>query len=884
MIFLKQQTKQQEKNKKKLFISPQRNFVRKIPHFVILDPIKTIRDFYGDIIPDWLVMQGLPSGNDMMLEYFHNPEDGFVWFPIGLTEGIPSYSAYYTVVNTLDFLYRLQEVSENVPNNVMQALVQIMDRYQLLSLHMEEKKHYMNEQLATVYHESEVSPLDIFYPTDDVIFNLYELPDLYTHVMYCDIWGKTKDKPYTDPTVLTIITILNKALPFPCKGRSPTTILPPHWYDMKVVNNIVMRIIMGGILGVYPHSKIVANFHVRRLMYRFFSLTIPTKEVFEKWLNNNKDLVIYIFRDYVLYMIEGVPPLQTMLCSTYYWKTVVDSTREGMDKVRKWLNQNITYKTTCLPDVDFSGEDVTLIMKEECEKMGGMEMETENTFDDFFTFTQSAFDATQSIIEPFKKKNLKDCPRPITQSFLDKIYKKMMAIEDLYYNSGDKELDETYEAPDGCYEIIWEIIIRMVPDDIPDYSFLIFFGVKLGTIELLKKAEDEYNKETNRSKLDKVILNIHDNFLYDYNVLKTFFFALKKRVSIQVYDLPIEVTLAQIKRFKEEYQLMPGEKLPEFAGQYYVCTSCGIVKTIPKTKMAPRKGGDRKKKKKKKKKNPLERKHGLCHSGITIDTFDNKKFCSKKPSKNNPKKRLANVDIVSKLTSNNEEKNDIKERKKTSKKNRKKIVSDACPVTELIPYNSIGRIISTSQGHLFNCINCLCLTPLSRDSFVGGHSSYPSCGCMSLKQEVDNTESWGCAICNRVIHKPKNVDQVETEVIPEEKKKKIPNSQIYTEHLVYNDESKDGNKQLQIMKFCFHHPCTWILKFERILKLSEIRNALLNDLHSSVIAGERLFMQNRYNRWSKQGLYPNFKKYIFYYYLSFHRMRACEDTSFSEFI
>ena len=201
---------------------------------------------------------------------------------------------------------------------------------------------------------------------------------------------------------------------------------------MKVVNNVIICIIMGGLLGVYPHCKVIANFHFRRLLYRFFSLSIPTKEIFDKWLNSNKDLIIYIFRDYVLYMIEGIPPLHNMLCQTYYWDTVVESTREGMDYVRNWFNHNVNFKTTHLPDVNFTAFDITSKMQDVSEKMYIDSKIENNMFDDFFTCGQSVFESSGNIIEPFKKKNLKDCPRPISQSFLDKVYKKMVAIDDLY--------------------------------------------------------------------------------------------------------------------------------------------------------------------------------------------------------------------------------------------------------------------------------------------------------------------------------------------------------------------------------------------------------------------------------------------------------------------
>lgn len=867
-----------EKSKKKPFVSPPRNYIRKLPQYQKKDPIKIIKEYFGDLIPEWLVLDGLtlPDGSPPIMYYYKKITEGFVWCPVGVSEFNPDYSAYYTIVNTLDYLYNLSCISDHfAPNEVKHAIVEVQDRYQLLSLHMEEKKHYKDDQITKVYAKNEISPLDMFYPNVDLVFTVGEIPDLYTHVMYCDIWGKTKEIPYTDPAVLIMITLMNKALPFPCKSRSPTTILPNNWYNMRVVSSLILRIIVAGLLGVYPHSKVVANFHLRRLVYRHLSLNVMPLQQLDEWLKNNRDLVIYLFRDFVLYMIEGAPALHEMLSNNYYWGTVVSSTRDGMDSIRKWLNNNVNWRTSFLPDVDVRGLDITIEMDLVAKDMNiGQMINFQRDQVDKFTVSQTILDASHNILEPFKKLNRKDCPRPIMYSCLDKIFKKMISIEDANYKSHSTEEEKRDDPPPGCAELIWEIIIRSLPDEIPDYTFLCIFGVGFGTIQKLKDAEYEYKMETNRSKLDSVISNIYDTNRYDYNILKTFFFALKKRMSINVYDLPYEVTMAQITRFKQEYGLVAGQSLIPTAGQYYVCLSCSTVKTIPKTKTQPRKGGDKKKyKKKKKKKNPLERKHGLCHSGITINTWTNTKYCSRKPSKNNPKRRLNNSDLVSKLTPINAAKNEKKERKKVSKKLRRQKITDTCPVTELIPYNSIGHIISTpTQGHLYNCTNvslcfffkffsktffqCLSLTPLSKDSYNGGFSDLPTCGCLGLSKNITVDKSWVCCVCRNMIQRPLTTEEIER---GGRKEKKATQKSNYSEYLIYDDEAPRGSRKIYRAKFCWRHLCRWIYVWNRVLRLSEIRRSLMEDLHSNVVGGERIFVKNTYARGRKM-MYPNLKR------------------------
>ena len=106
-----------------MFVSPQRNYIRKIPNFVKTNPITITKDFYKELIPDWLVMKGFPLKRNRMLFYYHDQKEGFVWFPIGIKEGLENYSIYYSIVNTFDYLHNIYLLSEHVPIHILHKLL-----------------------------------------------------------------------------------------------------------------------------------------------------------------------------------------------------------------------------------------------------------------------------------------------------------------------------------------------------------------------------------------------------------------------------------------------------------------------------------------------------------------------------------------------------------------------------------------------------------------------------------------------------------------------------------------------------------------------------------------------------------------------------------------
>ncbi len=310
-------------------------------------------------------------------------------------------------------------------NTLIQSLRSIQDQYQLLSLHMELRNVYTDDSVngrmgydSPIHSERGdsnpeyrfgITPLYMFAPMiKHSIFDLEELPDLFILVSYCKFWGDKLELPFNNIELVKLVALLSKALPYPCKGRSVTSILPNSWTSKKMNNKynrnsneggtipnsdthtatmddeegedgdlnfddsiqngatndnsliykVMSRLILASKLGIYPHCKISANFKVRRKLYREFYLTPPSAEKLSAWISKNKYLVIYIMREFLFYCIQSISAINQFMKEKYYFNDIVTNAYQAMDEVRERTNRVATTYSSLgvLPAVGFDDE------------------------------------------------------------------------------------------------------------------------------------------------------------------------------------------------------------------------------------------------------------------------------------------------------------------------------------------------------------------------------------------------------------------------------------------------------------------------------------------------------------------------------------------------
>jgi hypothetical protein len=765
-------------------------------------------NFFGAWLPDWLFMP-------FDLEHLHNnyyrgEEDRlpFCWCPIKIAGCLPDYTIYYTLVNKIDYYERLFHMADKAPSRVRLGIRALQDQHILLSIYIESKNKYKNSDLTDSY--GDVSAFEMLRPEKDKAFDIECLPDMMIQSIYCQYWGDGMDIPYETPSVIKLITLLSKCLPYPCKGRSVTTILPSAWlketeHEDEIFDTIV-KIIFGSLLGVYPHCRQIATFRARRLFYRWFSYKYPSKPSIASLVNSNKFFIIYTMREYLFFCMQSLPSLNEFHKRNYYWDLIVENTLKSTDKMRDTLNEQFLYYTEhSMSDKDISvTEDMWIGFKDLSDQMGSL-------YDDFYTRNEAAYNNSIKRFEKTKGRknpvsssnesflwipgksilegaddalfqsnriNLDRCHRPIDMSFLDKIVGVLKSIN--YENFGKKDrpvLSE--EALYYIYKLIDEYDQSLHSKN--PYNHLTFYPTCLSreSCKLIEEAELQYTMETDRSNIDCVVSQIYTKAPKDYEVINIYFNLLEKKKSIVVYELPLKMLLEQMNTAAVMLQIRPGEEIPENSSIYYVCKNCCKLKT-PVFPYSP----------------PSKQKYSsYCSSGICIDFETGEKTCAKASSKNLPKNRSAQHDFLSEIIGIAPDVE--KETKRAAKLARRNRIMNECPDTVLTPIDMFGRMVSGKNGLMLRCPKCLVMTTLSRYNFINSGGEF-SCGCYKDPLSVHYFE---CCICKSAVDNPRF-------------------------KILYDDEAKIP--QLSVKAFCRKHYMNWMNGWEEFVCMSILRTAINN--------------------------------------------------------
>lgn len=753
--------------------------------------------------------------------------------PIQFKEGLfDKYKTYYTIANRMDYLERLLKLTEEgAPQEVIQCLLEVQDRYQLLSIWMEMHGKYEEKDIRTGMNP----PFEVFYPSQDKVFSVEEAPDLYFEIWYCKFWGDKMEIPFSNPATLKLIGILSKALPSPCKSRSVTSILPDLWKDEdqkdgQVIYDCIVRIAFASLLAVYNHCKVRANFRVRRALYRWFCFGINKKTVGD-WIRKNKYLIIYILREYTFFLISAIPSLDEYMNENYYWHHMKKNTYDAMDFVRKHVNNMFTIHAETHPLVQSfeTGFDISIydqFLAEECYFKERIDIiKTPLWFP-----KKSWFDAISGVpgLASFNKSNLDFCHRPIEASFLDAVLGTIKEIDDSKFNNAvHRKIAQ--EFPKEWEELIYSYVCEGYDISEPmDQKWLAaYLKVNLSSIFALEHAKTLYMRETSRSKIQLVLKELAEEEPRDYYILKLYFFAMEKRMSVIFYDLPEHITRKQIDSFFKMYDTLPGHALDENAGVYYYCPNCGELKAkvVPSDSRATSR-------------RDKERECTIAFERISVNMLTGEKTCAKPASKAAPKKRSGGTDTVSEIMGVGADQR--KESKKQSKDSRKRKVLEKCQHTKLVKFCFIGKIMRTEKwGLIIICPWCLCLTTLTREAYKNGGGEL-SCGCVRTKSPLELVikNMLKCGICRETI---------------EEKE----GSGLY---LVYDDVTNPETPTLKYVAFCQHHktaPIAWIEKWDSVLRLSQLQQAVREGWKSIRLSSgnenERIFVRGtprKYSPWA----------------------------------
>jgi hypothetical protein len=346
------------------------------------------------------------------------------------------------------------------------------------------------------------------------------------------------------------------------------------------------------------------------------------------------------------------------------------------------------------------------------------------------------FHAVNNELSRYNTENLKNCHRPIKMNFLDYAVDVMTKMDREYYERNKKKdfLD------DEIIDLIDKIVERYDMEIHESNPYEIFghppLSIPWSVIDDLKEAELLYTFETTPSKVETTLKYIMRNYYSSYQIINYYFKILSKKKSIICYKLPLQVLKRQVRTEHRLYETLPGEKLPDCAGLYYICMNCGEFKSHIYNYGF---------------KNTKVQKCSYYSKGICVDCITRDFTCVKNPLKNNTKKR-SNSDMIGDVIPN--ESNNLKEAKKKAKYDIRNVLLQKCTNTVLDKVNLMGTMLQTPDGLILKCPECGILMYYDRFCFEGSGKRF-SCGCYQTKigfYEKKNVSC--CIICKKKADNP----------------------------------------------------------------------------------------------------------------------------------
>lgn len=672
------------------------NEIKKMKAIWRNDSVTVIHKFLNkyNIMPTWfekINWNSIDGFNSICTEFYRGDDASYCWCPIKIDTKMiikskknnnqrkssttvgEKYSMYITIVNTIDFLDRLircnetfkynQDNTNNSNNNtddIEYAIYNLQDRLQMVSIRMESDYLFSNEEI----YPRNRNPLSIWMdvgPHLNCHYDENELPDLYIHILYCKFWGDAVDIPITNHAVLKLIQILNKATPAPCQSRSMVEIIPETWSEpgFELVFSSIIRLIIASLLGIYPHCTVKSNYKSRKQIYNRFCLQFyhytqknakeyvdiasndkinsninKEKNWLNDWISNNKFMVIYSIREYILFVMDSLSGFKAYMEDNYYWYTMEKNCFEAMDKVRQMMNEQAEYQSSSHDFISSTGE---VILEQWYNdhiyygKSSTCSSVSDTSADKPVSMPAHVNDGWFEILKPllnnYNEANLMCSYRPISMPFVKKVFDHMQKIEDkkavveatttttplsssttttakpaakrgrkkknaaataatptpstpnITVNDEKNQSIQNFNNIDK-YMLEQLTSLSIQAGDNTSYEWTsITHKVSIISILFMKEAQRLYETETMRSGIKNICEYLDKNDLRTFKILKTFFATVLKSQSIGIYNLPWYMTAKQIKEYRKEYGLDPGEPLPETAGLFYYCSNCCELKS-----------------------------------------------------------------------------------------------------------------------------------------------------------------------------------------------------------------------------------------------------------------------------------------------------------------
>lgn len=793
---------------------------------------EVIKEHFGDLAPDWFISSELKSCSG----YYDDLKQDYVWRPIEFASNLPNLNIYYTVVNRIDFAQELIDRCND--KTVTTLLCEVQDKYQLLALHMELKSSYFDNQLETfdintTDEENMVTPVEL-YDTKKPSFCREELPDIRKYAPYISFWKEDEELPTDNLLINRFMFLLFKALPYPYKRRSIENAIVESWSDImqriflknadKTENEknrmkyertftsdiyqITIRIMLASFLGVYDHCNQKTDFQTRMKIYKWFCFNRPDEEKFSLWILKYKEVVLGCYREFLFDTIDYCGGVIDFLGNTSHWNVLKHLTYETLDGMRLQFCNSIGRYAVDYSISSLMGDGMWFELNSLCSGMESQFGADKSIFNSPISFSWypkiSWLYKVQKEFDTCNKKILKSTNRPKTDPFCTMVIDKIAEVDSKMRKTScinPESIDPDY-LNDSVKKHIREVVDASDMYDLMPFQFLGEHPVNLDVNILLdmEEAEEMYEFEEGSVQLKRVLTKLYREMPYEYQIFRYFFSELCRKREFQVFHLTKSIFKKQIETLKDVYETLPGTKLDNSAGLYYICTNCNTIKISVRDVSSH---------------NSYNSIGGWSSDGVCICLDEEKFVCSYLNAKDTPKKRDPTKSIIRNTLSGKDsgldsgllsvrrlmDVNDIKslrpltegkERATLDKYIEKRQKEEDCMKTELIPIYLPGYQIKLRDRKVIMCPQCAHPVCYSREMYRNGLQEM-SCGCNDKGSEVE----FKCFVCRMDCHKYTFIRPIWD-----------------NEEMIYSP--RDDINPFKVICLCEEHKNTWVKEIDEI--------------------------------------------------------------------
>lgn len=400
--------------------------------------------------------------------------------------------------------------------------------------------------------------LDITEPDLAFAYTEDTIPDLSSLVPLAIAFNKTPTSnkrfaqikipnltPYNVWIVLLLTNVMYKSLPHRCNNRDFYSLVSGACEKDSSVRELVLKIIIASLLGVYEKAKDKMPTKLRCVMYRFFYTAVPAMELINALNKHNNVTLLYMGKEFCREICERQPGILRALKRLYEWDIYDGYTTRINDLIR----------TRVWETLEAPAKPV-------------------ETFSDVF---QDIDPVIQRIHEEYRKSqkenNVNYDVYEILKVCVDLNYRRYSAEGEIIM-AGQEHLapNPHPEIPQDRFELMKEIIETFPCNQYVTMDWLHAFGVPFDCIRAMKIAVFSKTPDLHRT-----LVNLPRDI---YAVFYNFFVAYRECMEYREYPCDVHMYYSHMRALHDYHHIHEGMEIPNVAGTIQVCPNCGDLKCV----------------------------------------------------------------------------------------------------------------------------------------------------------------------------------------------------------------------------------------------------------------------------------------------------------------